>query len=172
MFLCSKYTLRNVNDNEWQQFGWYNSSQAASHKISDIICTSFLILFFFWTFSFDVRCVNAWNDCWGGWGMFVVGNSGYPARRQSATVIHCVSSDKPKSNRSAFHFRFQILGEANSRTFPGQVTFLFIYWFIDLLIYWFIYVVIYLFIYFFFMFRASFLLDETFVLRAFGLKVG
>ena len=119
-----------------------------------------------------MRCVNAWNDCWGGWGKFVVGNSGYPARRQSATVIHCVSSDKPKSNRSAFHFRFQILGEANSRTFPGQVTFLFIYWFIDLLIYWFIYVVIYLFIYFFFMFRASFLLDETFVLRAFGLKVG
>ena len=56
-----------------------------------------------------------------------MGNSGYPARRQSATVIHCVSSDKPKSDRSAFHFRFQILGpDANSRTFPGQVTFLFI----------------------------------------------
>ena len=32
-----------MNDNN---FGWYNSSQAESHKISDIICISFLILDF------------------------------------------------------------------------------------------------------------------------------
>ena len=57
MFLCSKYTLRNVNENEWQQFGSYNSSQAASHKISDIICTSFLILDFVEVFrSTNSRC--------------------------------------------------------------------------------------------------------------------
>ena len=38
------------------------------------------------------------------------------------------ASDEPRSNRAAFHFRFQILGEANSRNFPGQMD-VFIYFF-------------------------------------------